>query len=122
MAPPTQPESPAPDLRTRKSRLVGELATARSNLARDWQDVTRAANLPARLKAGLSGHSGAIATTAATAVGLFAARAFRASRSRRNRLPRLHPLLHFALLEGVNLIAKKEWQRVAARRVLDFFR
>ncbi len=101
--------------------MIGELGAARSHLARDWQDVAHAANLPARLKAGLHGHTGALATTAATAVGLFAARAFRSSRSRRNRLPHLHPLLRLAILEGVNLFAKKEWQRATARRILDLF-
>lgn len=101
--------------------MIGELGAARSNLARDWQDVSRATHLPARLKSSLHGHRGTVATGAATAVGLLAARVLGSFRRRRNRLPRLHPLVRLALLEAVNVLVKKEWQRATARRVLDLF-
>jgi len=101
--------------------LIGELGAARSRLARDWQDVAHATRLPARLSSGLRDHKGTLATTAVTAIGLLAARALRPFRSRKHRLPALHPLLRLALLEGVDLLARKEWQRATARRLIALF-
>jgi len=120
MAQSIQPDTATPDLRSRKSRLIGELAAARSHLARDWQDVTHAAALPARIKSGLFGHPGVSAGTA-TALGLLASRVLQPFRRKKNRLPRIHPFLRLALLEAVNVFAKKEWHRTTARRLLDFF-